>query len=161
MKITLVTLIMFGLALALGQAEESKCVPLKPGEVKAWESTNERGKHLYRRWGVSPTIIGEERVVMNEDGSVRGRVITTYVDGRPSTSVCFKGMNDPWFTEQWTWGAGSGYTVVTRTFDGKIITTEIFPDDDKGLVKTLDSEGNEVSDERYKEMADEVGDLLF
>jgi hypothetical protein len=70
-------------------------------------------------------------------------------------------MTEPWFIEQWAWGEEGGFSVVRRSFDGEVIVRQIFPSDDEGIVKTLDAEGKEITDERYKELCDETADLLF
>jgi hypothetical protein len=143
-------------------AAEEKCIPLKPGEAKIWESSNSHGgKTLYRRWAIDADTINEERIVTNPDNTVRGRVITTYRSGKQAIAVSYKGMTEPWFIEQWAWGEEGGFSVVRRSFDGEVIVRQIFPSDDEGIVKTLDAEGKEITDERYKELCDETADLLF
>jgi hypothetical protein len=161
MKNPIITAIMFVLALVVGQAEESKCVPMKPGEVKVWESVNDRGKHLYRRWKVDSETGCEERIVMNSDDTVRGRLITTYRGGKQSMVISYKGMTEPWFAEHYKWEAEGGYSVERRSILGEVIFRQIFPSDDEGVVQTLDANGNEITLERYKELSDEVGELLF
>lgn len=162
MKTAIYAMIALFSALALGRAAESEFDPLKPGEAKAWETPNEhKGKTLYRRWAIDSKTMSEERIVMNADSTVRGRVITTYQSGKQSVVIAYKGMTEPWFTEQWSWGVKGGYSVERRSIGGGVIVRQIFPADDKGLVHTLDSTGKEIAAERYKELSEEVADLLF
>jgi hypothetical protein len=162
MKNPIFTAVILLLTLGSLPAAEPKCIPLKPGEAKIWESSNDHGgKTLYRRWAIDADTINDERIVMNSDNTVRSRVITTYRSGKQSISVSYKGMIEPWFIEQWTWGEGKGYSVMRRSFAGAVIVHQIFPSDDKGLVKTLDADGKEITEKRYKELSDEVSDLLF
>lgn len=152
------------LALLLGsKAEEAaQCKVLIPGEVKTWEgSKTHKGMTRYVRWGIDMVTMNEERIVENADGSVRGRVITTYKGGRQHVVLAFRGMSEPWFTEHYSWGAKSGYSVERRSIAGEVIIRQIFPEDDEGLVQTLDSAGKEITAERYKELSDEVAALLF
>lgn len=149
------------LRLFIAKSASSKCVPMKPGEVKVWVSANDRGKHLYRRWAVDLKTVIEERIVTNQDSSVRGRVITTYVSGKPSTALAYKGVTEPWFIEQWAWRDERGYSVERRSIEGEVIALVIFPSNEGELVKSLDGDGNEISNERYQELADEVADILF
>jgi hypothetical protein len=152
------------LILTLGtlQAEDVKCVPMKPGDAKAWEAANEHGgKTLHRRWKIDADTACDERIVMNADKTVRGRVITTYRGGKHLMALAYKGMADPWFIEQWTWPEEGGYSVERRTFDGKLIVRQIFPSDENGIVKTLDADGNEITEEKFMKLSNEVAELLF
>jgi hypothetical protein len=149
------------LTLGLLHAEDAKCVPMKPGDAKAWETANEHGgKTLHRRWKIDVDTACDERIVMNPDKTVRGRVITTYRGGKHLMGLAYKGMADPWFIEQWTWPEEGGYSVERRSFDGELIVRQIFPSDEDGIVKTLDADGNEITEEKYMELSKELADLL-
>ena len=161
MKTPLLAAIVAIISLAVCHAANSKCVPLKPGEARVSESPNDHGaKTLTRAWKIDADTACEERIVMNADKTVRGRVITTYRGGKHLMALAYRGMADPWFIEHWNWPEGGGHSVERRSFDGQVIFTQVFPSDDLGLVKTLDAEGNEITAEHYKELSDEVADLL-
>ena len=162
MKNPIYAAVIFLCAIGAVSAAESKCVPLKPAETKVWEASNDHnGRTLYRRWGIDLTTMSEERIVMNSDSTVRSRTITTYQGGKQSVVIVYKGMTEPWFTERWSWGTEGGYSVERRSIAGELIVRQIFPPDNNGLVQTLDSNGNQLTPERYKELSDEIGDLLF
>ena len=163
MKTQLLSAIFAIIAFADLHAAGSKCVPLKPGEARVSESSNDHGGlTLIRAWKIDADTACEERIVTNADKTVRGRVVTTYRGGKHLMVLTYKGMADPWFIEHWTWPKdGQGYSVERRSFDGELIVTQIFPSDDQGLVKTLDPKGNEITAEHYKELSDEVEALLF
>jgi hypothetical protein len=162
MKTLLLATIVAFITLAVLHAADSKCVPLKPGEARVSESPNDHGgMTLTRAWKIDTDTACVERIVMNADKTVRGRVVTTYRGGKPLMSLAYKGIADPWFTEHWTWPDKGGQTVERRSFDGQVLVRQIFPADVRGLVQTLDGDGNEISDERYEKLSDEVCDLLF
>ena len=162
MKTPLLATIVAIITLAVLHAADSKCVPLKPGEARVSESPNDHGgMTLTRAWRIDADTACAERIVMNADKTVRGRVVTTYRGGKHLMALAYKGMADPWFIEHWTWPKEGGYSVERRSFDGQVLVRQIFPADDRGLVQTLDADGKEISDERYKKLSDEVCDLLF
>ena len=163
MKIPLLAAIFAIIAVANLDAAESKCVPLKPGEARVSESTNAHGGvTLVRTWRIDADTVCQERIVLNADKTARGRVVTTYRGDKPLIALAYKGLADPWFIENYTWPQeGGGYSVEIRSFDGDRIVLQIFPANDDDIVKTIDADGNEVSDERYNALADEVCDVLF
>jgi hypothetical protein len=162
MKILLFATILVLAALADLHAGESKCVPLKPGEARASERANDHGGiTLLRAWRIDKDTACEERIVMNVDKTVRGRAITTYRGGKHLMVLAYKGLAEPWFIDQYVWTADGGYSVERRSFDGKMIVHQIFPSDDNNVVKTLGADGNEISNEEFKAISDEVKDLLF
>ena len=162
MKIPLFAAIIALVSLSVLHGADSKCVPLKPGEARAWENPNDHGGvTLSRAWRIDEDTACEERIVMNADKTVRGRVITTFRGGKHLMALAYKGMADPWFVESWTWPDEGGYSVERRTFEGQVIVVQIFPPTDDGLVKTLDANGDQITPEQYKTLSDEVGDLLF
>jgi hypothetical protein len=143
-------------------ADDSKCVPLKPGEARVSENPNAHGGlTLIRIWRVDADVACQERIVMDADKTVRGRVITTYRGGKELMVLAYKGFAEPWFIDQYVWKEDGGYSVERRSFGGKMIVHQIFPSDDNDVVKTLGADGNQITDEEFKAISDEVKDLLF
>lgn len=141
---------------------DSEFVPLKEGDTRVSESQNDHGGiTLNRIWKIDADTGCIERIVMNADKTVRGRVITTFRSGKPIMSLAYKGIAYPWFTEHWTWLDERGHTIERRSFDGELINQIIFPSEENGVVRSLDAEGKEMSDEHYKALSDEVADILF
>jgi hypothetical protein len=150
------------LTLADVSADDSTCAPLKPGEARVSEKTNGHGGlTLSRTWRVDADMACEERIVMNADKTVRGRVITTYRGGKELMVLAYKGFAEPWFIDQYVWRKEGGYSVERRSFGGKTIVHQIFPSDENDVVKTLGADGNEITNEESKAISDEVKDLLF
>ena len=163
MKTPLLAALFAIIALADLDAADSKCASLKPGEARVSETTNDHGGvTFYRTWRIDADTACQERIVLNADKTVRGRVVTTYRGHKPLMVLAYKGMADPWFTEHYTWPEEEGgFSVERRSFDGERIVIQIFPANDDDVVKALDADGNELTDEHYKALSDEVCDILF
>lgn len=155
-------LLFLALLLGLKAEEAAQCRVLLPGEAKTWEVSNtHKGKTRYARWGIDVVTMNEERIVENADGSVRGRVITTYKGGKPHVTLAFRGMAEAWFTERWTWNEDGSRVIETRKINGELIVKTTFPAVEGEIVKSEDSSGKELSPELEKQMSEEVADKLF
>ncbi|MFT4175934.1 MAG: hypothetical protein QM627_04700 [Luteolibacter sp.] len=152
----------FMLLLGSNAQEQASCSPLVAGQVKAWETAaKSTGQTRSIRWGIDATTMNEERIVLNTDGSVRGRVITTYKGGKQHMVLAYRGATEAWFVELWTWKNDGSYTVETRKTNGELIVKTTVPADKNEVVKMEDTNGHTISPEFEKRFAKEIADTLF
>ena len=105
-----------------------------------------------------------EVIILNQDGSVRGRVVRYYKDNKQYKAIAYKGFSTPWFTEvdDNRSNLPSGEILLTRLYDpsGNILAGQLCSKNGEFL-HYVGAHGKKITEETSSDFASQIGYYLF